>query len=171
MPDIRERKSPAIRAIRGRLAAIGLTQHDLAATLGLSQPTVNAILTGRRATPEGFEARASRALGRLERIELAAAEARAKAVEEMGAAACNESANDPIDVAALPEVLFVEDLAALLRCSRWTLERRVKARVFPLAPIQGVDKRGRWSKAAVMQWLAMGGQNGAPARRRRRPAA
>ena len=168
MPPDRERKSPGIRAIRGRLAAIGLTQHDLAAALGLSQPTVNAILTGRRPAPKGFEARASRALGRLERVELAATEARAKAVEEMGAAECNGSGDDAIDVELLPEVLFVEDLAALLRCSRWTLERRVKARVFPLAPIQGVDKRQRWSKAAVMQWLAMGGQDGAPARRRRR---
>ena len=171
MPHDSERQSPAIRAIRGRLAALGLTQHDLAAALGLSQPTVNAILTGRRAAPDGFEALASRALTRLERIELAAIEARAKAFEEMGVAACNKSDDDAIDVEALPEVLFVEDLAALLRCSRWTLERRVKARVFPLAPIQGIDKRSRWSKAAVMQWLAMGGEIGAPTRRRRRRTA
>ena len=171
MPHERERQSPAIRAIRGRLAALGLTQHDLAAALGLSQPTVNAILTGRRAAPDGFEARAGRAVTRLEHIELAATEARAKAAEEMGAAECNGCGDDPIDVEALPEVLFVEDLAALLRCSRWTLERRVKARVFPLAPIEGIDKRSRWSKAAVMQWLAMGGEIGAPARRRRRRTA
>ena len=171
MPPDREKQSPGVRVIRGRLAALGMTQHDLAAALGLSQPTVNAILTGRRSAPEGFEARASRALGRLERIEQAAAEARAKAVEEMGGAECNESGGDLIDVEVLPEVLFVEDLAALLRCSRWTLERRVKAGVFPLAPIQGVDKRWRWSKAAVMRWLAMGGPSGAPARQRRRRAA
>ena len=171
MPADREKQSPEIRAIRGRLAALGMTQHDLATALGLSQPTVNAILTGRRSAPEGFEVRARQALGRLERIEQAASEARLKAVEEMGGAECNGSGGDLIDVEVLPEVLFVEDLAALLRCSRWTLERRVKARVFPLAPIQGVDKRARWSKAAVMRWLAMGGASGTPARQRRRRTA
>lgn len=156
-----------MRLIRGRLAQLGLSQHDLASALGLSQPTVNAILTGRRAPRAGFEVRAIRALNRLERIEQAAAEARAKAVEEMGAAECNQTGDEPIDVEALPEVLFVEDMAALMRCSRSTLERRVKARAFPLAPIRGIDKRWRWSKTAVLQWLALGGPSGKPARGRR----
>lgn len=156
-----------IRLIRGRLAQLGLSQHDLASALGLSQPTVNAILTGRRSAPAGFKARAIRALNWLERVELAAAEARARAVEEMGAAACNQDGDEPIDVEALPEVLFLDDMAALLRCSRSTLERRVKAGVFPLAPIQGIDKRWRWSKTAVLQWLALGGPSGARARGRR----
>ncbi len=128
---------------------------------------MNAVLTGRRAPRAGFEARAIRALERLEHIEQAAAEARAKAVEEMGGAECNQTGDEPIDVEALPEVLFVEDVAALMRCSRSTLERRVKARVFPLAPIRGIDKRWRWSKTAVLQWLALGGPSGGPARRRR----
>ena len=163
--------SPAIRSIRGRLAGLGLTQHDLAAALGISQSTLNHILTGRRPAPEGFEARATRALGLLERTEVAAAEARSKAVAEMGGAARNESGDDFIDVEALPEVLFLEDLAALLRCSRATLERRVKARVFPVAPIQGVDRRPRWSKVAVMQWLALGGPSHAPMRPRQRRTA
>ena len=162
--------SPAMRAIRGRLAALGLTQYDLAAALGMGQSTLNAVLNGRYPVPAGFEARATAALDRLERIELAAAEARAKAVEEMGGAACNESGDEPVDVEALPEVLFLEDLAALLRCSRSTLERRLKARVLPLKPIDGVDKRPRWSKAAALHWLAMGGPSGAPVRRRRRQA-
>ena len=163
--------TPAMRSIRGRLAALGLTQHDLASALGIGRSTLNAILKGRQPAPEAFEPRAIRALDRLERVELAAAEARAKAVEEMGGAECNESGGEAIDVEALPEVLFLEDVAALLRCSRSTLERRVKARVFPLAPIQGVDYRPRWSKAAVMQWLAMGGPSGAPAGRRGRRTA
>ena len=68
--------SPAIRSIRGRLAGLGLTQHDLAAVLEICQSTLNHILTGRRPAPDGFEARATRALDFLERVELAAAEAR-----------------------------------------------------------------------------------------------
>ena len=162
--------SPAIRAIRGRLAALGLSQHDLAAALGISQSTLNPILTARRPAPEGFEERANGALDRLERVELAAAEARAKAVAETLGGEQGESSDDGVDIETLPEVLFLEDMAALLRCSPSTLQRRLKAQVFPLAPIQGVDKRPRWSKAAVMQWLAIGGPSGSPVRRRRRTA-
>ena len=58
-----------------------------------------------------------------------------------------------------------------VRCSRATLERRVKAGVFPVAPIQGVDSRPRWSRVAVMQWLALGGPSDAPVGRRRRRTA
>ena len=163
--------STAIRSIRGRLAGLGLSQHDLAAVLEISQSTLNHILTGRRPAPEGFEARANRALDFLERVELEVAEARSKAVAEMGGAARNAAGDDPIDVETLPAVLFLEDLAALLRCSRATLERRVKAGVFPVAPIQGVDSRPRWSKVAVLQWLALGGPSGASVGRRRRRTA
>ena len=163
--------TPAIRSIRGRLAGLGLTQHDLAAVLEICQSTLNHILTGRRPAPEGFASRANRALDFLERVELAAAEARSTAIEELGGAARNAAGDDPIDVETLPAVLFLEELSALLRCSRATLERRVKARVFPVAPIQGVDSRPRWSKVAVMQWLALGGPSDAPARRRKRRAA
>ncbi len=163
--------SPAIRSVRGRLAGLGLSQHDLAAVLEICQSTLNHILTGRRPAPEGFEGRAMRALDFLERVELAAAEARSKAIAEMGGAARNAAGDDPIDVERLPAVLFLEELAALLRCSRATLERRVKARVFPVSPIQGVDSRPRWSKVAVMQWLALGGPSDAPMGRRQRRTA
>lgn len=81
----------------------------------------------------------------------------------MSGAARNAAGDDPIDVETLPAVLFLEELAALLRCSRETLERRVKARVFPVSPSRGVDRRPRWSKGAVLQWLALGGPSGAPA--------
>lgn len=158
--------SPAIRSIRGRLAGLGLTQHDLADVLEICQSTLNHILTGRRPAPEGFEVRANRAIDFLERVELAAAEARSKAVAEIGGAARNAAGDDPIDVERLPAVLFLEELAALLRCSRATLERRIKSRVFPVSPIRGVDSRPRWSKVAVMQWLALGGPSDAPMRRR-----
>ena len=163
--------SPAIRSLRDRLAGLGLSQHDLADVLEICQSTLNHILTGRHPAPEGFEARANRALDHLERVELAAAEARSKAVAEMGGAARNAAGDDPIDVERLPAVLFLEELAAVLRCSRATLERRVKARVFPVPPIQGVDSRPRRSKLAVMQWLALGGPSDVPMRRRQRRTA
>ena len=67
----------------------------------------------------------------------------------------------------LPEVLFLDDLAALLRCSPSTIKRRLRARVFPVAPLPGIDKRPRWSKAMVLQWLAVGGPGVAAGRRRR----
>ena len=156
--------SPVLRLIRGRLAGLRLTQHDLAAALGIGQSTLNGILNGRRAVPAAFEEQATEALDRLEHAELAAAEARDKAVA--GPASISgehgEATDDESD--ALPEVLFLEDVAALLRCSPSTLKRRLRARVFPVAPIRGIDKRPRWSRAAVMQWLAVGG----PVRRRRR---
>ena len=163
--------SVQLRSIRGRLAALGLCQYDLAAVLGISQGTLNPILTGRRPAPDGFETRAARALDLLERAELAGAEARASAITEAASSAERDKPADEVDVDALPEVLFADDVAALLRCSRSTLERRVRARVFPLAPIHGVDKRPRWSKVAVLQWLAVGGPSGRPVRRRRRRTA
>ena len=89
----------------------------------------------------------------------------------MGGAARNAAGDDPIDAERLPAVVFLEELAAVLRCSRATLERRVKARVFPVPPIQGVDSRPRRSKLAVMQWLALGGPSDAPMRRRQRRTA
>ena len=67
---------------------------------------------------------------------------------------------------ALPEVLFMDDVAALLRCSPSTIKRRLRARVFPVAPLPGIDKRPRWSKAAMLEWLAVGG-SGAARRGRR----
>ena len=68
-------------------------------------------------------------------------------------------------------MLFLDELAALLRCSRATLERRVKSRAFPVPSIQGVDSRPRWSKVAVLQWLALGGPSDAPLRLRQRRTA
>lgn len=68
----------------------------------------------------------------------------------------------------LPAVLLLDDVAALLRCSTTTIKRRLRARVFPVAPLAGIDKRPRWSKAAVLRWLESGG-SGDTVRGRRRP--
>ena len=70
----------------------------------------------------------------------------------------------------LPDVLFLDDVAALLRCSPSTIKRRLRARVFPVAPLPGIDKRHRWSKTAVLAWLAAGGSRAAGRGRRRRTA-
>ena len=68
----------------------------------------------------------------------------------------------------LPEVLLLDDVAALLRCSTTTIKRRLRARVFPVAPLAGIDKRPRWSKAALLRWLEAGGSGEAVRGRRRR---
>ena len=135
--------------------------------LEIGQGTPNHVLTGRRPAPEGFEARANRALDFLERVELAAAEARSKAVAEMSGAARNAAGADPTDIETLPAVLFLEELAALLPL----LAGDAGARVFPVSSSRGVDRRPQWSKVAVLQWLALGGPSGAPAGRRQRRTA
>ena len=66
----------------------------------------------------------------------------------------------------LPEVLLLKDVAALLRCSVSTIKRGLRAKVFPVPPLPGIDRRLRWSKAAVLQWLEVGGP-GNPRRHRR----
>ncbi len=73
-----------------------------------------------------------------------------------------------VAVDELPEVLFLEDVAALLRCSPSTIKRRLRAHVFPVAPLPGIDKRPRWSKAALAQWLTVGGAGRPLLGRRRR---
>ena len=81
-----------------------------------------------------------------------------------------DRADDDGGMNALPEVLFLDDMAALLRCSPSTIKRRLRAHVFPVPPLPGIDKRPRWSKAALAQWLAVGGSGRTvPGRRRRTP--
>ena len=75
-----------------------------------------------------------------------------------------------VEAGGLPEVLFVDDVAALLRCSPTTIKRRLRARVFPVAPLAGIDKRPRWSKASLLRWLEVGGSGDAVRGRRRRTA-
>ena len=70
----------------------------------------------------------------------------------------------------LPEVLFLEDVAKLLRCSPSTVKRRLRARVFPVPPLPGIDKRPRWSKAALLRWIEVGGVGTTERGRRRRTA-
>ena len=153
------------RQIRSRLAGLRLPQHTLAAMLGISQTKLNLILNEHRRPPAGFEAEATAALDRLERAERAAARARARV---LGGAAVSGRRERGAAADALPEVLFMDDVAALLRCSPSTIKRRLRARVFPVAPLPGIDKRPRWSKAALLEWLAAGGSGRAVRGRGRR---
>ena len=57
----------------------------------------------------------------------------------------------------LPDVLFVEDLAMVFRCSPSTIRRRLRAGVLAIPTLPGVDKRRRFSRAAVEAWLGRGG--------------
>jgi predicted DNA-binding transcriptional regulator AlpA len=75
-----------------------------------------------------------------------------------------------VDVAALtPEVLFIEDVARILRTSRSTIERRRRAGSFPIPELLSIDGRPRWSRQAVDRYLAStsGGLRPRPARPRR----
>ena len=67
-----------------------------------------------------------------------------------------------------PDVLFLEDLCRALRVSRRTVERLRRHGAFPIPTLPSLDKRPRWSRAAVETFLA----SDAPAftTRRRRPA-
>ncbi len=70
------------RAIRSRLAALGVSQHALARALGVSQATLSLWLNGYRKPPPEFEAAAMAELDVMERAERAATEARAEALAE-----------------------------------------------------------------------------------------
>ena len=67
-------------------------------------------------------------------------------------------------------VLFLEDVAALLRVSRSTIERRRRRGTFPIPELPPLDRRPRWSRAEVRRfiesthWTQPG--RGRPSRRR-----
>ena len=74
-------------------------------------------------------------------------------------------ANDDLDgLEALPDVLTIRELARVLRCSESTIKRRLRAGVFPIPPLRGLDKRMRFAKAAVLRYLDSGAR-GRAARR------
>jgi len=62
----------------------------------------------------------------------------------------------------LPAVLLIQDVAAVLRTSRRTVERKLQQGLFPIRPMTsprspiGIDKRYRWARADVEQFLAGG---------------
>lgn len=54
-------------------------------------------------------------------------------------------------------VLFIDELAALLKTSTRTLRKLLAANRCPIPPLPAIDKRHRWSRAAVDRYLE--GQN------------
>ena len=53
-----------------------------------------------------------------------------------------------------PDVLFIEDVARILRTSRSTIERRRRAGSFPIPELLSIDGRPRWSRLALERYLA-----------------
>jgi predicted DNA-binding transcriptional regulator AlpA len=54
------------------------------------------------------------------------------------------------------EVLFLEDVAEMLRVSRSTIERRRREGTFPVPELPSLDRRPRWSRRSVEQYLGAG---------------
>ena len=65
------------------------------------------------------------------------------------------------------DVLFIEDVARILRTSRSTIERRRRAGTFPIPELPSIDERPRWSRQAVERYLASSNE-GMRSRRGRR---
>jgi predicted DNA-binding transcriptional regulator AlpA len=57
------------------------------------------------------------------------------------------------DVERWPDVLFLEDVARMLRVSRSTIERRRREGTFPIPELLSLDRRPRWSRQAVEHFL------------------
>jgi len=57
-------------------------------------------------------------------------------------------------IASLGDVLFIEDVARVLRTSRSTIERRRRSGTFPIPELPAIDERPRWSRQAVERYLA-----------------
>lgn len=66
-----------------------------------------------------------------------------------------------------PSVLFIKDLARILRCSPTTIKRRMRTGDFPFPALPRVDKRHRWNGAVVKEHLGRS-QVGRPTRLRGR---
>jgi predicted DNA-binding transcriptional regulator AlpA len=64
-----------------------------------------------------------------------------------------EGVIDPVP-ALTPDVLFIEDVAHVLRTSRSTIERRRRSGTFPIPELPSIDGRPRWSRQAVERYLA-----------------
>jgi hypothetical protein len=54
------------------------------------------------------------------------------------------------------EVMFLDELSALLRVSRATIERRRRRGAFPIPELEPLDRRPRWSRRAVERYLTSG---------------
>jgi hypothetical protein len=69
-----------------------------------------------------------------------------------------------------PDVLFINDVARILRTSRSTIERRRRNGSFPIPELPSIDERPRWARQAIERYLAStnGGMQVRRGRRNRR---
>jgi hypothetical protein len=67
------------------------------------------------------------------------------------------------------DVLFMDDVARVLRTSRSTIERRRRAGTFPIPELPSIDERPRWSRQAVERFLASASKGFRTLARRRTP--
>lgn len=56
----------------------------------------------------------------------------------------------------LPQVCFVEDVCQALRLSRRTFERLLRHGAFPVPELPRLDRRHRWSGAAITAFIETG---------------
>jgi predicted DNA-binding transcriptional regulator AlpA len=61
-----------------------------------------------------------------------------------------------------PAVLFLGDVADMLRVSRSTIERRRRDGTFPIPALPPLDRRPRWSRCEVERFVESGGRMKAP---------
>jgi hypothetical protein len=52
------------------------------------------------------------------------------------------------------DILFIDDLAQVVRASRTTIERRRKDGSLPFPELPSIDKRPRWSRRVVTEILS-----------------
>ncbi len=70
-----------------------------------------------------------------------------------------------MDLSRLSLVLLIGDVVKLRCCSVSTIRRRVRSRDFPVASLPSIDKKLRWSAAAVCDWIdACSALDASPAR-------
>jgi hypothetical protein len=53
----------------------------------------------------------------------------------------------------IPDVCFIADVARALRTSETTVRKLRRHRAFPIEELPSIDKRPRWSGAAVRRYL------------------
>ena len=76
--------------------------------------------------------------------------------------------NGEVAIGQSPEVMFIDEMAHILRTSRSTIERRRRAGTFPIPELPSIDERPRWSRQAVEAYLVSSNQGMRPRQGRSR---
>lgn len=77
-----------------------------------------------------------------------------KRAQQAPAPEAEQPQRDSDRVDALPHVLFIPDLCRVLGISRSTVEKLRRHGCFPIPELPPLDKRPRWGRLAVEQFLA-----------------